>query len=122
MESAAPSELPIYGPLDLPEAVDVGPADGLTLETAIDRMRTIDQAKSVLAQRLKITEHHALQRLRKESRDQRRPMHELAQILLDADKLFKNGTSHDRLGMKTNAILGDTRGSVCSFEADESTL
>lgn len=35
-ESAVRSELPVYGPLDLPEAVDEGPADGLTLETAID--------------------------------------------------------------------------------------
>lgn len=30
------SEPPIYGPLDLPEAADEGPADGLALEAAVD--------------------------------------------------------------------------------------
>ena len=37
-ERLRPAEVPLYGPLDLPDVMDPGPAGGMTLDMAIDRL------------------------------------------------------------------------------------
>ncbi len=48
----------------------------------------IERAKGVLVERMRITEREAYQRLRLQSRRQRRPIRDIAQNLLDAQSLF----------------------------------
>jgi AmiR/NasT family two-component response regulator len=48
----------------------------------------IERAKGILVQRLEITEDEAYKRLRVISRQQRRPMRDIAQSLLDAESLL----------------------------------
>jgi hypothetical protein len=48
----------------------------------------IERAKGILVERLSITEKEAYQRLRLQSRRQRRPIRDIAQCLLDAQSLF----------------------------------
>jgi response regulator NasT len=48
----------------------------------------IERAKGVLVERLSISEKEAYQRLRLQSRRQRRPIRDIAQCLLDAQTLF----------------------------------
>jgi AmiR/NasT family two-component response regulator len=48
----------------------------------------IERAKGILVQRLAISEKEAYQRLRLQSRRQRRPIRDIAQCLLDAQSLF----------------------------------
>ncbi|GEM_PF-2999012 len=55
----------------------------------------IERAKGILSERLGISEKEAYQRLRLQSRRQRRPIRDIAQCLLDAQPLFspeKNGS------------------------------
>jgi AmiR/NasT family two-component response regulator len=55
----------------------------------------IERAKGILGERLGISEKEAYQRLRLQSRRQRRPIRDIAQCLLDAQPLFspeKNGS------------------------------
>jgi hypothetical protein len=48
----------------------------------------IERAKGILVERLSISEKEAYQRLRLQSRRQRRPIRDIAQCLLDAQSLF----------------------------------
>jgi AmiR/NasT family two-component response regulator len=80
------------------------------LQSRIDQLQQrltdrilIERAKGVLVERLSISEKEAYQRLRLQSRRQRRPIRDIAQCLLDAQTLFSpelNG-------------LGETSGSLC---------
>lgn len=53
----------------------------------------IERAKGILVERLSISEKEAYQRLRLQSRRQRRPIREIAQCLLDAQSLFSPETN-----------------------------
>lgn len=50
----------------------------------------IERAKGILVERLSISEKEAYQRLRLQSRRQRRPIRDIAQCLLDAQTLFSS--------------------------------
>jgi hypothetical protein len=52
------------------------------LEEQLQQNRTVQQAKAILAERLKITETEALRHLRKQARDQRTPMRQLAEAVI----------------------------------------
>lgn len=65
------------------------------LQTRIDQLQQrlndrilIERAKGILVERLSITEKEAYQRLRLQSRRQRRPIRDIAQSLIDAQTLF----------------------------------
>ena len=53
----------------------------------------IERAKGILVERLSISEKEAYQRLRLQSRRQRRPIRDIAQCLLDAQSLFSPGAN-----------------------------
>ncbi len=53
----------------------------------------IERAKGILVERLSISEKEAYQRLRLQSRRQRRPIRDIAQCLLDAQTLFSPETN-----------------------------
>jgi hypothetical protein len=64
-------------------------------QTRIDQLQQrlndrilIERAKGILVERLSISEKEAYQRLRLQSRRQRRPIRDIAQCLLDAQTLF----------------------------------
>jgi AmiR/NasT family two-component response regulator len=54
------------------------------LQLTLGRRKRIEQAKAVIAEMLKITESEALKHLRREARNRRRPMHELAHVVIEA--------------------------------------
>jgi len=54
----------------------------------------IERAKGILVERLSISEKEAYQRLRLQSRRQRRPIRDIAQCLLDAQSLFSPGENN----------------------------
>lgn len=56
------------------------------LEQKLEHDRCVQQAKSILAEQMKITEGAALRHLRKEARDQRKSMVELAGIIIEAHR------------------------------------
>lgn len=62
----------------------------IELEEKIERNRVVQQAKSILAEQLRITEGAALRHLRKEARDQRRTMWELARVIIEAHRIFNS--------------------------------
>jgi AmiR/NasT family two-component response regulator len=65
------------------------------LEQRLNDRIVIERAKGILGERLGISEKEAYQRLRLQSRRQRRPIRDIAQCLLDAQPLFspeKNGS------------------------------
>ncbi len=69
-------------------------------QTRIDQLQqrlndriVIERAKGILVERLSISEKEAYQRLRLQSRRQRRPIRDIAQGLLDAQSLFSPETS-----------------------------
>lgn len=53
----------------------------------------IERAKGILVEKMSITEKEAYQRLRLQSRRQRRPIRDIAQCLLDAQSLFSLDTN-----------------------------
>lgn len=59
-----------------------------TLEQKLESRRLIEQAKSIIAEVLRISEADALRHLRKEARDRRRPMQELARIVIVARQIM----------------------------------
>jgi hypothetical protein len=63
----------------------------------------IERAKGILVERLGISEKEAYQRLRLQSRRQRRPIRDIAQALLDAQTLFSTETNGN----------GTASGSLC---------
>ncbi len=67
----------------------------------------IERAKGVLVERLRISEREAYQRLRLQSRRQRRPIRDIARNLLDAQSLFSpaNQSSEDRPHLNGQAAL-----------------
>jgi hypothetical protein len=79
----------------------------------------IERAKGILVERLSISEKEAYQRMRLQSRRQRRPIRDIAQCLLDAQSLFSpeiNGLVEpsNRLGQSlvdrsSEETLGDPR-------------
>jgi AmiR/NasT family two-component response regulator len=78
-------------------------------QTRIDQLQQrlndrilIERAKGILVERLSITEKEAYQRMRLQSRRQRRPIRDIAQCLLDAQTLFSPETNG--LGMPPNAL------------------
>jgi AmiR/NasT family two-component response regulator len=58
------------------------------LETELQNRRVVDQAKAILARQSDCSEREALSRMRKEARDKRRPLWELAQAIVDAGNLI----------------------------------
>lgn len=52
------------------------------LEEQLQQNRTVQQAKAILAEQLNITETEALRHLRKQARDQRTPMRQLAEAVI----------------------------------------
>ncbi len=54
------------------------------LRSETQMRKVIDQAKAIIGQQSQISEGEALRNLRREARNRRRPMHELAQIVVDA--------------------------------------
>ncbi len=78
----------------------------IELEEKIERNRLIQQAKSILAEQLRITEGAALRHLRKEARDQRRTMWELARVINEAHRIFNSQPKLNRTsGRKPEADL-----------------
>lgn len=70
------------------------------LQSRIDQLQQrlndrilIERAKGILVERLNISEKEAYQRLRLQSRRQRRPIRDIAQCLLDAQTLFSPETN-----------------------------
>jgi AmiR/NasT family two-component response regulator len=59
------------------------------LELTLQRRKRIEQAKSVLAEMMNVTEGEALRHLRREARNQRRSMHELAHVVIEARDLLR---------------------------------
>jgi AmiR/NasT family two-component response regulator len=68
------------------------------LETKLEQTRLLNHAKSLIARQLSISEHEALQRLRKESRNQRRPMADLARIVIEANRIISGNGAADLTG------------------------
>jgi ANTAR domain len=73
-------------------------------QTRIDQLQQrlndrilIERAKAILVERLSISEKEAYQRLRLQSRRQRRPIRDIAQCLLDAQTLFSPETNGLRI-------------------------
>jgi hypothetical protein len=62
----------------------------------------IERAKGILVERLSISEKEAYQRMRLQSRRQRRPIRDIAQCLLDAQTLFSPETNG--LGIPPNSL------------------
>jgi hypothetical protein len=62
----------------------------------------IERAKGILVERLSISEKEAYQRLRLQSRRQRRPIRDIAQCLLDAQTLFSPETNGS--GMPSSSL------------------
>ncbi len=62
----------------------------------------IERAKGILVERLSISEKEAYQRLRLQSRRQRRPIRDIAQSLLDAQTLFSPDTNG--VGTPSNSL------------------
>jgi AmiR/NasT family two-component response regulator len=63
------------------------------LQQRLNDRVTIERAKGVLVQRLKISEEEAYKRLRMQSRRQRRQIRDIAQSLLDTQCLFGSETN-----------------------------
>ncbi len=63
------------------------------LQQRLDDRILIERAKGILVERLSISEKEAYQRLRLQSRRQRRPIRDIAQCLLDAQSLFSPETN-----------------------------
>lgn len=61
------------------------------LERKLEDRILIERAKGIIATRAQIGEEEALQRLRREARNQRRTMREIAQRLIDAERMLKAG-------------------------------
>lgn len=59
-----------------------------TLRAKVEQRKTIDRAKSIIAEQLGISEAEALRRLRHQARNQRRSMHELSTALIEAHQLL----------------------------------
>ncbi len=57
------------------------------LEKKLEVTRLVNQAKSIMAKQLGIPEAEALKRLRQESRNLRRPMVDLAKVIIDAEAI-----------------------------------
>lgn len=78
------------------------------LERTLQHRKWIEQAKSVLSEMMDITEGDALRHLRREARNQRRGMHELARIVIDARDLFRppagNGSHQTSFGKTAGPV------------------
>lgn len=61
------------------------------LERKLDDRILIERAKGIIASRAQIGEEEALRRLRREARNQRRSMRDIAQRLLDAERMLTTG-------------------------------
>jgi len=72
-----------------------------TLQAKTQQRTVVDRAKSIIAERSGISESAALRKLRKEARDRRRPMHELAQVVIEAHAIMSAG--RDDAHNKTHA-------------------
>jgi len=59
-----------------------------SLRTETAQRRVVDHAKSIIAERSNISEADALRKLRREARNRRRPMHELATVVVDAQNIL----------------------------------
>lgn len=59
----------------------------------IEQMKLIGQAKAVVAEQLNISEAAALRHLRTEARNRRRPLHQLASVVLEARRILGQTTS-----------------------------
>ena len=68
----------------------------LALESKIEQMKLIGQAKAIVAEQLKISESAALRHLRSEARNRRRSLHELASVVLEARKIVGREPGSDR--------------------------
>jgi hypothetical protein len=61
----------------------------LALEAKIEQTKLIGQAKAIIAEQLGISEAAALQHLRLEARNRRRPLYELANVVLEARRIIQ---------------------------------
>lgn len=82
------------------------------LQQRLDDRILIERAKGILVERLAISEKEAYQRLRLQSRRQRRPMRDIAQCLLDAQSLFS-------AEMSRNGELAKRNGSAVMERSNE---
>lgn len=60
------------------------------LQFALQRRKRIEHAKAVIAETLSITEADALKHLRREARNRRRPMHDVASVVIEAHEILCN--------------------------------
>ena len=78
------------------------------LECKLQHRKWIEQAKSVLSEMMNITESDALRHLRREARNQRRQMHELARVVVEARDLFRppagNGSHQTSFGKTAGSV------------------
>jgi hypothetical protein len=81
-------------------------------ERKLEQSRVIQHAKSIIAQKTGIKENEALQRLRKESRNQRRPMWELAKIVIEADKIIASSLKGDGVAAPLNSMQSNNGDSL----------
>jgi AmiR/NasT family two-component response regulator len=84
------------------------------LEMKLEETRLLNHAKSLIARQLSISEHEALQRLRKESRNQRRPMADLARIVIEANRIISGNGAAEAL---TPSRSGRSAGKIAAVEA-----
>lgn len=62
-----------------------------TLREALEGRKLIERAKGILMERLQLTEAEAFQRLQKTARDRSLPAKQVAQELIQADQLLRQG-------------------------------
>jgi AmiR/NasT family two-component response regulator len=60
-----------------------------TLKSKLEHRKLIGQAMGIIGELLGISESAALRRLRHEARNQRRPLHEVAQVVIETARLMK---------------------------------
>lgn len=81
------------------------------LQLTLGRRKRIEQAKAVIAEMLEITESEALKHLRREARNRRRPMHELAHVVIEAREILCHSNPRNvaqQSGAKENEPLRTT--------------
>jgi AmiR/NasT family two-component response regulator len=60
------------------------------LTKALEVRKVVEQAKGILVKRLQVSEAEAFRRLQRRASAQRRPVHEIAEAVLDADRFYRD--------------------------------
>lgn len=71
-----------------------------SLQRSLKNRKVIEQAKAIIAELRGITESEALRHLRREARNRRRSMHELAQVLIEARQILEPAGRGEGAGSK----------------------